>query len=64
MADAPFKVGDLVAIKSGGPTMTVISCEAYRSGGGFSVAAVWFLGEKYHSENFSSGTLVPADVGE
>lgn len=42
MADAPFKKGDVVGLKSGGPLMTVEAVNAYSNGNGFQVETIWF----------------------
>jgi uncharacterized protein YodC (DUF2158 family) len=39
---APFKVGDVVRLKSGGPPMTVTSIESEESEAGHVVFCIWF----------------------
>jgi uncharacterized protein YodC (DUF2158 family) len=52
VAKEQFKAGDLVVLKSGGPTMTVD-----RTGTGGSVWATWFAGPKREHAHFSSESL-------
>lgn len=54
MADK-FKAGDLVVLKSGGPTMTVDS--SYSSGGYYTV---WFAGAKRERAHFNADSLEAA----
>jgi uncharacterized protein YodC (DUF2158 family) len=57
MADqAPFKVGDIVALNSGGPSMTVQSIGA-ADDGGFVVKAIWYVAGKYADAYFDSDML-------
>jgi uncharacterized protein YodC (DUF2158 family) len=53
-----FKVGDVVKLNSGGPTMTVSQVE---SGGGH-VRCIWFSGDDLKVESFDPVTLKSADA--
>lgn len=53
MAD-PFKPGDLVRLKSGGPVMTVDRVTPY------GVHALWFAYGQSHDERFQAEALEPA----
>jgi uncharacterized protein YodC (DUF2158 family) len=52
MADTSFKVGDLVRLKSGGPTMTVDDTDKFGD-----IECVWFAGKKLERDRFAPGTL-------
>ena len=63
-ADCPFKPGDIVKLKSGGPPMTVEALEARRNikenvmASKYTVLCAWFTEENdSESENFSDGSL-------
>jgi uncharacterized protein YodC (DUF2158 family) len=69
MTDAskcPFKVGDVVRLKSGGPNMTVTSCGDHWSTGPNGVFCTWFAGTKQESGVFKMEVLalVPPDREE
>lgn len=53
----PFKVGDLVVLKSGGPTMTV----AILNSSSGNLWCTWFAGKKNERALFDPDALVPAD---
>ena len=55
MANAEFKAGDTVRLKSGGPLMTVKSVD------GAYVITVWFEGTKHKEGRFPPATLEPDD---
>jgi len=42
MVKAPFKVGDVVRLKSGGPAMTVTSLENGEREAGYVIFCIWF----------------------
>ncbi len=50
----PFKIGDIVALKSGGPLMTV-SAPATASG---PILCSWFSGQVLMSSLFTAETLI------
>jgi len=50
-----FKVGGVVVLKSGGPSMTVHSCD------GDSIFCVWFEKKTQKSGHFPPGTLEKDD---
>lgn len=53
-----FQVGDLVVLKSGGPSMT-FGGEAALTGGAI---CYWFEGTTRHCETFPFGTLKPVET--
>ena len=58
MSDGPFKVGDIVELKSGGPPMTVIQVSTNLVG--FSVLTCqWFFGNM-HTAMFRPDVLIPS----
>ena len=60
-ASPRFKVGDLVRLKSGGPTMTVSQVptdEGY--GPGTTYSCIWFSGAKDNRATFRPEVLEPA----
>lgn len=71
---ARFSVGDLVQLKSGGPTMTVTRVvdgsgsglrERKQAANGLEegdVVCAWFAGEEKRSAGFRAATLDPADA--
>ena len=52
----PFKIGDVVQLKSGGPQMTIKDIGAYETGDKY-VKCVWFVGTETSWENFSPEVL-------
>ena len=56
MATIPFKIGDVVQLKSGGPKMTVTSISEDQG----TLIAIWFEGTKKESEAFPFGALISA----
>lgn len=58
-----FKIGDVVQLKSGGPTMTVQHVGDYSPRGpNPGLSCVWFEGKKNHHEIFDPKTVVfPAE---
>lgn len=58
----PFKVGDVVRLKSSGPKMTVTGViDRY---GELTVACAWFEGVKQHNGEFPLGALELASTDE
>jgi uncharacterized protein YodC (DUF2158 family) len=57
MSNLAIKVGDVVMLKSGGPTMTVEWIEGDRAG------CNWFAGTKPEFKDFPILSLKPAEVG-
>ena len=54
-----FKLGDLVRLKSGGPTMTVNALgHVVRAG---QVTCVWFVGNKHNTAVFEENALVAVE---
>lgn len=58
----PFKVGDIVALVSGGPSMTVMAPPAYPEEDSDvpTVLCSWFFGTKFTSKQFPEVALVSA----
>ncbi|HEX8283258.1 MAG TPA: DUF2158 domain-containing protein [Pyrinomonadaceae bacterium] len=56
----PFKVGDIVQLKSGGPKMTVKDPMAVND----NVHCQWFAGSKLNFGYFSRGSLVKIEGDE
>ncbi len=54
-----FQTGDLVALKSGGPSMTVQDINE-REEGIFLVLCKWFIGNKSFVEEFAIESLKPS----
>ena len=53
-----YKIGDIVALKSGGPAMTIRGIGVYGMGGTeVSVLCVWFVGTKKFEEVFHPDTI-------
>ena len=54
-----FKSGDLVVLKSGGPTMTVdtVNTDIFDDNKITGIVCVWFVGEKLERVRFEQGTL-------
>ena len=62
MAKAPFKVGDVVRLKSGGPPMTVTSIESGENDGGYVVFCIWFNTKgNEKSGHYPAAALVPVE---
>ena len=57
----PYKVGDTVMLKSGGPNMTVDGVEKGQIG--YEVSCRWFVGSDLKSATFSDATLIKISVG-
>ena len=59
---AEFKIGDVVALKSGGPRMTV---QKIKAGGGKEqpILCRWFDGNEVREAVFHSDTLLPGRSG-
>jgi uncharacterized protein YodC (DUF2158 family) len=53
MEETPFKVGDIVKLKVGGPKMIVDSISDYDG----TVRCQWFTGSKLNHGSFAPGTL-------
>jgi uncharacterized protein YodC (DUF2158 family) len=61
MPKAPFKVGDVVRLKSGGPPMTVTSVESGEDEVGYVVFCIWFNAKgNEKSGHYPAATLMPA----
>jgi uncharacterized protein YodC (DUF2158 family) len=58
MSDGPFKVGDIVELKSGGPPMTVIHVSTNMVGHG-ALTCQWFFGSM-HTGTFRPEILIPS----
>lgn len=56
MTEDSFKVGDVVKLNSGGPTMTVREVGA-RTDGDFGVKVSWFNGTKFDDDYFMASML-------
>jgi len=54
-----FKSGDLVVLKSGGPTMTVdtVNTDIFDDNKITGILCVWFMGEKLERVRFNHGAL-------
>lgn len=59
-AENPFKQGDVVRLRSGGPRMTVTTADDLY--GVPHVWASWFEGTKAHSGDFPAGALELVDM--
>src|SRR5690242_18956961 len=61
-----FKSGDLVVLKSGGPTMTVdaVNTSIFDDGKITGVVCAWFVGQKLERFRFEPGALEPANPRE
>ncbi len=57
MNDAPFKIGDLVKLKSGGPSMTVEDCDRDDCEC-WIVRATWFDKKKHSDALFDARSLI------
>jgi len=64
MSTAPFKVGDIVQLVSGGPKMTVSEVSAQNVGFSFlgKVSCQWFAGNKLEHGFFPADSLVKVDA--
>ena len=58
-----FKAGDVVVLKSGGPSMTVESVRS-DAGGNIRINCMWFDGPKVQRELFSPDSLELCDKDE
>ena len=56
-----FKPGDVVVLKSGGPSMTIDKIDIFNYESVQSALCVWFDGKKKCSELFKLTALKPAD---
>lgn len=59
-----FKIGDLVQLKSGGPTMTITAKSEYDARGGDNVVCTWYIGDERNKEPFDPATLKAAGPGD
>jgi uncharacterized protein YodC (DUF2158 family) len=59
-----FKIGDLVQLKSGGPTMTITGKSEYGAADGEKVDCTWYVGDERNKESFHPATLKPAQHGD
>src|SRR5258708_15945374 len=59
-----FKSGDLVVLKSGGPTMTVdtVNTDIFDDDKITGILCVWFVGEKLQRVRFDPGAIEPAPL--
>jgi uncharacterized protein YodC (DUF2158 family) len=59
-----FKSGDLVVLKSGGPTMTVdtVNTDIFDDDKITGVLCVWFAGDKLQRVRFDHGAIEPAPL--
>jgi uncharacterized protein YodC (DUF2158 family) len=57
MANRTFKIGDVVRLKSGGPSMTVDELTTHGINGEPMVSVVWFEGSEQHHGNFLEAVL-------
>jgi uncharacterized protein YodC (DUF2158 family) len=59
-----FKSGDLVVLKSGGPTMTVdtVNTDIFDDDKITGVLCVWFVGDKLQRVRFDHGAIKPAPL--
>ena len=58
MADQQFSVGDVVELKSGGPTMTIIAATPPSgSNNEWYYTCAWFAGEKADQGTFAASAL-------
>jgi uncharacterized protein YodC (DUF2158 family) len=59
-----FKSGDLVVLKSGGPTMTVdtVNTDIFDDDKITGVLCVWFVGDKLQRVRFDPGAIKPAPL--
>jgi uncharacterized protein YodC (DUF2158 family) len=59
-----FKSGDLVVLKSGGPTMTVdtVNTDIFDDDKITGVLCVWFVGDKLQRVRFDPGAIEPAPL--
>src|SRR6266571_9126519 len=57
-----IKSGDLVVLKSGGPTMTVdtVNTDIFDDNKITGVLCVWFVGDKFERARFDHGAIEPA----
>jgi uncharacterized protein YodC (DUF2158 family) len=62
MAKTPFKIGDVVRLKSGGPPMTVTSVEMGEGEAGYVIFCIWFNAKgNEKSGHYPAATLVLVD---
>ena len=54
-----FNTGDIVQLKSGGPTMTVVKNEDT-----YGITCKWFAGKKLEGGRFPAGALIKASEAE
>jgi uncharacterized protein YodC (DUF2158 family) len=61
-----FKSGDLVVLKSGGPTMTVdaVNTDIFDDNKITGVVCVWFVGQKLERFRFEQGAIQPVTARE
>jgi uncharacterized protein YodC (DUF2158 family) len=59
-----FKSGDLVVLKSGGPTMTVdtVNTDIFDDNKVTGVLCVWFVGNKFERARFDHRAIEPAEL--
>ncbi len=60
-----WKIGDLVQLKSGGPTMTVTKLLEHGAfGGDAQVICTWYVGGEENQRPFDPATLKAAEPGD
>ena len=65
MPKAPFKIGDVVRLKSGGPAMTVTSIESGEGEAGHVIFCIWFNAKGNEKRgHYPAATLVLADEAQ
>jgi uncharacterized protein YodC (DUF2158 family) len=57
-----FQIGDVVKLKSGGPSMTIVSLPDREFTNAYH--AIWFSGEKYEEHHFPPASLVLEETFE
>jgi uncharacterized protein YodC (DUF2158 family) len=60
--DSPFKAGDLVALKSGGPTLCVTALRDESEFQRASIEVHWFADNSLHSGTLPADSLKPAYI--
>ena len=63
MANHAFKIGDVVRLKSGGPSMTVDELTVHATNGEPMVSVVWFEGSEQRHGSFLEAVLDRYAIG-